>query len=234
MLTRREQNDFKLFIVIPCFNEQESIHPVVSSLLKAGYQNIILVDDHSTQDIQLALKGLPVFYIRHSINLGQGAALQTGFEYAKRQNADIVVTFDGDGQHSPADIASLIAPILNNTNDIVLGSRFLNASNSNISIPRTFVLKVGRYIDWMFTGLLLSDVHNGIRALGKKALQDISLTENGMAHATEIIMQIRKNKLRFCEIPVTINYSQYSRSKGQSLWNSINIFFDLIIKKIRP
>ncbi len=234
MLTRPVLNDFKLCIVIPCFNEQESIHPVVSSLLKAGYQNIILVDDHSTQDIQFALKGLPVFYIRHSINLGQGAALQTGFEYAKRQNADIVVTFDGDGQHSPADIGNLIAPILNNTSDIVLGSRFLSASNSNISIPRAVVLQVGRYIDWLFTGLLLTDVHNGIRALGKRALRDISLTENGMAHATEIIMQIRKNKLRFCEIPVTINYSKYSKKKGQSLWNSINIFFDLIFKKIRP
>ena len=234
MLIRREPNDLKLFIVIPCFNEQDTIHDVISSLMKSGYRHVIVVDDNSSEDIPLALRGLPVIYIRHPINLGQGAALQTGFEYAKMNQADIVVTFDGDGQHSSNDIRNLIAPILKNESDIVLGSRFLKTSRTNIAFPRVILLQIGRYIEWPFTGLLLSDVHNGIRALNRKALERINITESGMAHATEIIMQIRRNKLRFAEVPVTIQYSKYSKKKGQSFWNSINIFFDLIFKKIRP
>jgi glycosyltransferase involved in cell wall biosynthesis len=221
----------RAFIIIPSFNERpETLSKVVSELLPLPFE-IILVDDGSFIPVKTdPHPGLHL--VRHAHNLGQGASLQTGMMLAKKLNADLIVTFDADGQHRADDIVTLIQPILAEEADIVLGSRFLEGSLHNAGVIRRLMLFTARFVNRLFTGVQLSDAHNGLRAMNRKAIRLIELKENRMAHATEIIHQVGKHELRFREVPVHIIYSSYSRKKGQSLFNSIRIFFDLVLHKL--
>ena len=220
---------FDTAIVIPYFNEQDRIGEVIAGL-KAYPVNIIIVDDGSASPLKM---GIPcVTVIRHKVNLGQGAAIQTGFEYALRKGAKYLVTFDADGQHDPADLPLLINNIKIEGYDVGLGSRFLSTEQEGMPAGRKRLLKFSRYVNYLFTGLFLSDAHNGLRAFSDEAARTVKLTENRMAHATEILSIIKKNKLRFREVPVSVRYTQYSKMKGQSSLNSIRIFFDLVLHKL--
>jgi len=222
----------KIFIVVPVFNEATVIEQTLLDLSTLPY-NIIIVDDGSNDDIKKVVKNYPVLFISHAVNLGQGAALQTGMELAKKMDAEIVIHFDADGQHTATDINKLVEPIINNESDIVFGSRFLNnQSSQNIPFIKKIVLQIARYVNWFYTGILLSDAHNGLRALNKKAISTIVISENKMAHASEILYLTKKNNLRYKEVPVTISYTSYSKKKGQGILNSINILIHLIFKKI--
>ena len=221
----------KIFIIIPAYNEHHCIREVVASLLTQDLNHIVIIDDGSTVPLADLLKDLSVTYLRHAVNLGQGAALQTGFNYAKSNCADIVVTFDADGQHDPKDIPNLLHPLLMNEADVALGSRFLGP-NKDIPAFKKMILHIARLINFLFSGLLLSDAHNGLRAFGVTALERIRLTENRMAHASEILFEIKRSNLRYKEVPVHISYSPYSRQKGQNSWDSIQILFDLILHKL--
>jgi polyprenyl-phospho-N-acetylgalactosaminyl synthase len=223
--------DKKIMVLLPVFNEApEVVQSVVQQLAKLSV-DVVIIDDGSAEPLKLpALKNQTI--IRHAVNLGQGAALQTGFEFAKRKQADYAVTFDADGQHQVHDIYSLLQPLLADAADVVLGSRFLSGVDEQIPAGRKRTLQLARRINYLFTGLRLSDVHNGLRALNKKALHAIRLKENRMAHATEIITEIRKQRLRYKEIPVHITYTAYSRKKGQSVFSAVRIFFDLLLHKL--
>ena len=217
--------------VIPAYNEGAVIRNVIAALLKV-ITTVIVVDDGSAEPVINRLHGLPVISLRHKANLGQGAALQTGLTYALQLNPDIVITFDADGQHSVEDVESLIQPILSNRADVVLGSRFLPDSKSKVPLSRKGILQLARIINFMLSGVWLSDAHNGLRALNKTALEKINLTENRMAHASEFLFEIKKHNLRFAEVPVHIHYTQYSRQKGQSGSDSIKVLFDLVLYKL--
>jgi polyprenyl-phospho-N-acetylgalactosaminyl synthase len=219
-----------VFIIIPAYNEEKMIRDVLQALIPLQH-HIIVVDDGSATPLPPLLKDLPVTVLRHSINLGQGAALQTGIDYALSKQAGYIVTFDADGQHLPADIDNLLQPLISGEADITLGSRFLS-KDSNIPSGRKRLLRLARLVNTIFTGLLLSDAHNGMRAITAEAAQKIRLRQAGMAHATEIIAEVRKKKLRYKEVPVSILYSDYSTSKGQSAWGSFRIFFDILLNKI--
>lgn len=219
------------FIIVPCYNEGAVLRETLNGILALGYSNIVVVDDGSIQNPWQSLEDLPIHFIRHTVNLGQGAALQTGMDYAKRLGADAVVHFDADGQHAPDDIKRLLDAL--NEADVALGSRFLRKANvTEIPLTKRCLLRCARLVNFCFTGLWLSDAHNGFRALGSKAMTVINLRENRMAHATEIVSQIKKAGLSFREIPISIKYTDYSRKKGQKWYNSINILIDLILNKI--
>jgi glycosyltransferase involved in cell wall biosynthesis len=221
----------KIAIIIPVYNESSVIAQVISSLLYQDIYSIIIVDDGSAQPISQTISGLPATLIRHCVNLGQGAALQTGFEYVKKGDFDIIITFDADGQHDVKDLPVLIKPIIENKADVVLGSRFLFPNQTNMPFLRKATLHAARIINFLLSGILLSDAHNGYRAMNKTALEKITLTENRMAHASEILFEIKKHKLRYTEMPVNIRYTEYSRQKGQSGRDSIKVLFDLILHK---
>jgi polyprenyl-phospho-N-acetylgalactosaminyl synthase len=220
------------FVIIPSYNEGKVLRHTILGLLGKNY-TIVVIDDCSSDDTLSYIKDLPIHYIKHPVNLGQGAALQTGMTYAIQQGADFVVHFDADGQHDFQEIPKLLQPLLDNECDIALGSRFLKKEDMD-SIPssRRRLLRVATFVNAAFSGLLLTDAHNGFRALSKKAFHNIEFTENRMAHATEILMLIQKHKLRYKEVPVHIVYTDYSKQKGQSSWNSIKIVIDLIINKL--
>jgi glycosyltransferase involved in cell wall biosynthesis len=221
-----------VFIIIPAFNEFTIIKKVVEELLDCDY-SVVIVDDGSSRNLLPELKTLSGYYlVRHEVNLGQGAALQTGIEFALGKGADHLVTFDADGQHSATDIPAMLFPLQNNEADITLASRFLKPGHHNASWSKKSLLKFGSWINYLFTGLYLSDSHNGLRAMTRNTARKISLKENRMAHATEILFAIKKHKLKYKEVPATVTYTEYSKSKGQSVFNSIRIFFDLVLHKL--
>jgi glycosyltransferase involved in cell wall biosynthesis len=221
-----------IFVIIPAYNEAGALPATIVPLIEAGY-TVVVVDDGSTDETQHALKGLGAMVVRHAVNLGQGAALQTGMDYAFRHGAEIAVHFDADGQHPAEAIPRLVEPILRGNADVVLGSRFLRREDAaQTPRGRRVLLRAGIIVSGVFTGMWLTDTHNGFRALSRRALEEIQLRENGFAHATEILDLIRRKKLRYVEAPSAIQYSDYSRKKGQSFWNSLNIVFDLLMEKL--
>jgi 4-amino-4-deoxy-L-arabinose transferase-like glycosyltransferase len=221
-----------IHVVIPAYNEERVIADTLRPLISGGY-SIVVVDDCSTDGTWDVLKSLPVVALRHAINLGQGAALQTGMNYALLRQADFVVHFDADGQHEVADIDTLVAPLLADEADVVLGSRFLRVADRE-AVPglRRWLLRAGVLVNGLLTGVWLTDAHNGFRALSRTAAEKIRLQENGFAHASEILVQIRRARLRCLERPTKICYTEYSIGKGQSAWNAVKIAMDVALRRL--
>ncbi|NPA45251.1 MAG: glycosyltransferase family 2 protein [Chlorobi bacterium] len=207
------------------YNEGKVIKNVLKELISKVPYDIIVVDDCSTDDSyqQACVKG--VYLIKHIVNLGQGAALQTGIEFARKLGKKYVVTFDADGQHSVEDIEPFLNVLRENKADIVLGSRFLGKAE-NMPEYKKHVLQLSRYFTYATTGMWFTDSHNGFRAINIKDFPNFNISQNRMAHASEIIDLIKKNKMRYVEMPCTIKYTDYSKQKGQSVLNSINIIFE--------
>ena len=217
------------WLVVPLFNEAEVIGEVVTEARKT-FPNVVCVDDGSTDDSadQAALAGAVV--VSHPINLGQGAALQTGITFVLRQpEARYLVTFDSDGQHRVEDAAAMVDRLRADEADVVLGSRFLDGRTQPGRLKK-IVLKTAIAFSNATTGVHLTDAHNGLRAFNRLAAASLSIKQNRMAHASEITDQIGKAKLRYVEQPVHIIYTDYSRRKGQSLLNSVNILTELLYK----
>ena len=216
-------------IVIPVFNEDRVLHDVLLEVLKI-FPNVICVDDGSTDDSVEVVKRTSAKLIIHPMNLGQGAALQTGIEAALQiPSVKYVVTFDSDGQHSVSDALAMVKRLRKRDVQVVFGSRFLD-ERTNVGLLKRAVLKIAVLYTNALSGVKLTDAHNGLRAFDREVAEHIELTHNGMAHATEIVNQISKGKFKYTEMPVHIVYTDYSKAKGQSLWNSVNILFDLIFR----
>jgi len=219
----------KIFIVIAAYNEQSRICAVLNSLLP-NYPNVVVVNDASTDRTATILKDSAAYVLHHCVNRGQGAALQTGIEFALLQGADVVVTFDADGQHDAGEISRLVAPIVAGECDVTLGSRFLGRTEG-MPLFRKVVLKLGIVFTRLFSRIRVTDIHNGFRAFSRHAASCIHLQMDRMAHASEILDQIRQNGLRYREVPVTIRYTAYSLEKGQSSWNAIKIALELVLRR---
>ena len=220
----------KIFVIIPAYNEGYSLGTVLSGLSPFPYTAVV-IDDGSQDDTANIACSHGAVVLTHCVNLGQGAALQTGIEYARQCHADVIVTFDADGQHRAADIPFLLDALEKKDVDIVLGSRFLGEA-IGIGWLRKKMLKLLVWYMNKTTGLQLTDAHNGFRALKVASTRCIRLKQNRMAHASEILQQIAVHKLRYAEIPCTIVYTPYSISKGQKLSQAVNIIADLFIRRL--
>ena len=225
-------NKDKIYIVIAAWNEDKVIDQTIKNLFENGYKNVVVVDDGSEDKTALKAQQAGAEVLSHLINRGQGASLRTGIEYVyENYKPDAIITFDADGQHDPRDIDKLVEPILNNKADIVLGSRFLN-DETKVPFARKIILKAGVLFTNITSNIKLTDTHNGLRALGPKAMEKINISHRGMEHASDIIDEITKNKLRYQEVPVTITYSDYSVGKGQASLNFIKMGIKIILHKI--
>lgn len=227
-----QNRNSRTWVVVPALNEAGRIGAVVRSLVALGL-NVVVVDDGSADDtLQVAIDN-GATALRHVINRGQGAALQTGLEYVVGKNAEVVVTFDADGQHDAKDIAALTAPILEREADVVLGSRFLSESGAvGLPVLRRWILKAGVVFTRVTTGLQLTDTHNGIRAFSFDAARKIRIEEDRMSHASDLLQQIASLNLRFKESPVSVHYTADSLAKGQSNSAAFGIFARLIFSKL--
>lgn len=217
------------WLVIPLFNEATVIGEVIAGA-RDTFPNIVCVDDASTDGSGAAARAAGAVVVTHPFNLGQGAALQTGIDYVLQgTDGRFVVTFDADGQHRVEDAVAMVQRARDEDVAIVFGSRFLDG-RTKPGLLRRIILKGAVWITNMQTGLRLSDAHNGLRVIRRDAAAGLHLEQNRMAHATEIVLQLSRTKLPWVEHPVLIVYTDYSRAKGQSLINSINILIDTIVK----
>lgn len=220
----------QVWIVIPAYNEGTVIAGVVEGVRRL-FPNVLVIDDASTDRTNSKARGAGAQVLRHPINLGQGAALQTGFERALAAGAAYVVTFDADGQHHVEDVPNMLDRLVTSGADIALGSRFLGNA-VGMSAGRRRLLQAATLFTKATTGLSLSDSHNGMRVLTAKAARLLSLRQNRMAHASEILAGIRQHRLAYVEVPVTISYTEYSRQKGQTFSDAFVICRDLIAAKL--
>lgn len=224
------RGDPDVWVIVPAYNEATRLDATLRALV-TRYANVVVVDDGSTDATRSVATRHPVWHLRHVCNCGQGAALQTGVDFACRRGAEILVTFDADGQHRVDDIARLVAPIRAGRVDVALGSRFLGSA---VGLPwgRWLILKLGVLFTRLFSRLPVTDAHNGLRAFSHMAAARIRITLDGMAHASEIVDQIRQHGLRWCEVPVTIRYDEDTLRKGQSGWNGLRIVARLVLGRI--
>lgn len=216
------------WVVIPLYNEATVIASVIHELLPA-FPNVVCIDDGSSDGSGEIARRAGARVVTHPINLGQGAALQTGFDYALEHGADYVVTFDADGQHRVEDAVGMVRAAREHGTAIVFGSRFLD-DRTNPGVLKRIVLKTAVAVTNITTNTRLTDAHNGLRVIRADALRMFRLKQDRMAHGTEIVVRLGRTGLPYEEYPVEVIYSEYSKAKGQSLLNSVNILIDLIIR----
>ena len=215
----------KTVAIIPAYNEQGRIRAAV---LDAALfcDEVVVVDDGATDGSGEDARNAGAHVLRHVMNRGQGAALQTGTNYAVDQlDADIIIHFDADGQMQGKDIPELIAPILRDDADVVLGSRFLG-KESNMPLGRRVTLKLALLFTRIFSGIPVTDPHCGFRALGRTAAQNIELRQDRMAHASEILDLIHSAKLRYVGCPVEIRYTDDTLEKGMGFFDGFTVLKD--------
>jgi len=223
--------DKRVAIIVPAYNEEKVVGGVIKEL-KKNYPRVIAVDDGSRDSTTSEILHAGAELVRHPINLGQGAALQTGIDYALNQpGIKYFVTFDSDGQHDPQDISRMLKILDSGKADIVLGSRFLGKVEKMPQAKR-FILKSAILFSNKTSGVKLTDTHNGLRAFNRKFAESLELQNSDMTHASEIVDRIVLMNFRFQEAPVTIRYTEYSRSKGQPLSNAVNIGMDIILSRL--
>lgn len=221
----------EVVVVVPAFNERGGVGDVVARLLRS-FTHVVVVDDGSHDDTGSVAEGAGAFVVRHVVNRGQGAALQTGISWAIQAGARYVVTFDADGQHDVGDALDMVRHMREHPElDVLLGSRFLGKT---VGMPalRRCLLWCAIHFTRLVTGLRLTDTHNGLRVLGRGASQKIQLSMDRMAHASELLDEIARRDLRYEEFPVTIVYSEYSKSRGQSTSGAPRVLWEYIVGRL--
>lgn len=212
-------------IVIPAYNEEGKIRSVLRGVFSLyPLAQVVVVDDGSTDKTAALAREAGAIVLRHLINRGQGAALATGTDYAIRADAEVIIHFDADGQMETGEIKQLAEIIERGEAEVVLGSRFLRSNKIPWS-KRWLLLPLARWVNFLFTGLWLTDAHNGLRALSATAARRIVITQDRMAHNSEIVRQIRTLRLKFKEVPMTVRYHRY----GQGLAGGLKIVKDLLL-----
>ena len=225
----------KVVIVVPAFNESRVILEVLKALPRRLKRvtsiDIVVIDDGSTDHTFGEAQKAGVNIVRHLLNRGLGAAIKTGLSWAKKQNADIVVTFDADGQHDSVDIQKLIKPIILRKADLVIGSRFLN--RQQIPFDRLFLNWFANLATFILYGVYCSDSQSGLRAFSKKAMNLIDFKADRMEFSSEILLEAKRNNMKISEVPIKAIYTDYSRLKGQKNLNAFPVFARFLVKLLR-
>lgn len=223
------------WVVVPVFREEAVVGSVVTAL-RESFPHVVCVDDGSPDRSAAVAADAGARVVRHPVNLGQGAALQTGIEFALLDpGCRHVVTFDADGQHRVADATRMVELLRTGTYDVVLGSRFLGRAASGatgLTRGRRLLLRVAAAVTRITAGIAVTDAHNGLRAMTREFAERLDISMPGMAHASEITETVGRLGARWVEVPVTIDYTDYSRAKGQRSINSVNIAFDLSVHQL--
>lgn len=225
----------KAVIIVPALNESKVISEVLSGLPRKiiGINNleILVVDDGSGDDTSKIAKEAGVNVVRHIVNRGLGAAIKTGLTWAKKENADLAITFDSDGQHNPGDIPKLVGPIVKNQADLVIGSRF--KVRQNIPADRLILNWLANLTTYLIFGVASSDSQSGLRAFSREAMNLIDYRADRMEFSTEILVEAKRNNLKVQEVPISAIYTEYSRKKGQSNLNAFPVFVRILLKFLR-
>lgn len=226
----------KRLIIVPAFNEASVIrHTLLSlkqELKKIGQFDILVVDDGSSDQTANIAEKTDAIVVRHRLNRGLGGALGTGLTFAKRENYDLAVTFDADGQHNPADIIKAIKPIETEGADIVIGSRTLSA-HSRTPAVRKIIIWGSNVITKLLFGIWTSDSQSGFRAFSQKAIRLLKIKTERMEVSSEVFAEAKRHHLKVIEVPITVIYTDYSLSKGQGNLNAVNVLYKLLLRLAR-
>lgn len=221
----------KTYVVIPAFNAETKIREVVLGLLERAFL-VVVVDDGSVDLTFNEAEKTGAYVLRHVVNRGQGAALATGVKFALEKGAEAVIHYDADGQHRVEDAEQMLVRLGQGDVDVVLGSRVMGG----MVFDGLDKLKLHgkRIVERVFTGVQLTDVHNGLRVMNRHAAGLIQILHDRMAHATEIISEIQRHHLRYIEFPVVTPYTEYSRANSSNkhfVKASVKIVKDLVVGK---
>lgn len=209
------------YIIIPAKDESPRIGQVLHSLRDLGYQNIVVVNDGSVDNTAEVAESFGAHVISHPINIGPGAATQTGISYALEQGAEYLVTIDGDTQHYPSDIEQMLDTIIEQNVEVVIGSRFIN--ENQIPLTRIFYNKIANIVTYMATGIMLSDSQSGFKAFTASFCRKSKLHHNGFEFCVEIIRNMSDFKVKFTEVPIKVKYTEETLQKGQNLWIGVQM-----------
>ncbi len=216
-----------VYVIVPAFNEQNVIKDIINNLLK-DFSNVIVINDGSNDKTLETINDLDIKILNHEINLGVGAAVQTGFDYVSNiPDAKAVITFDADGQHLVDDAVAMAKEILICDEGIIFGTRFPKHSK-NIPMVKRIVLKLIAKITDLVTGVSLSDAHNGLKAYKVSIIKELELQFSSYSYESELITQVAKKKIDYKEMSTDIKYTSYSIKKGQKLLNGLLIIEDLL------
>ncbi len=221
-----DYTDSVIWVVVPAYNEARVIGSVVEELVARGHR-VVVVDDGSSDDTRAVARRAGAIVLRHAINRGQGAALQTGIAYAVRRGAEHIVTFDSDGQHAADDVEALVEPLIAGRADVTLGSRTIGSAEGMPAL-RKALLALAVIFTRVASGARVTDTHNGLRGFTRAAAAKLDIRLDRMAHASEILDQIVRHELRYEEVPVHVRYTDYSRRKGQSSLAVLRILADYL------
>lgn len=220
-----------VYVIIPVYNEGKVIRGVVEDVIKI-FPNVVCIDDGSTDSSSREISNTKAQIVKHPMNLGQGGALQTGLEYALLDpKAKYFVTFDADGQHMVNDVEKMLTVLRKEDLDIILGSRFMGTVE-NIPKLKKAMLKLAVKFTNKTSGLKLTDAHNGLRVFNRKVAEGLNIKNPDFSHASEIIETISDKKFKYKEVPVTILYTKYSKTKGQSIFNAVNMGLDILFDRL--
>jgi glycosyltransferase involved in cell wall biosynthesis len=220
-----------VWVIVRCFNESQVVRDVIEGL-RQHFPNVVGVDDGSRDTSSAEMVAAGAMVVRHAINLGSGAALQTGIEFALLDpDAQYFVCFDADGQHRPDDAVSMVQRLRRGEEDILIGSRFLGSS-AGMPRSRRIVLQAARIFERLTSGVSLTDAHNGLRVFTRAFAERVDLQLSDMAYASELLSLIKHSGMRYAEHPVTIQYTEYSMAKGQRSINSVNIAMDIWLHQV--
>lgn len=225
----------KLLVIVPAYNEAPVIFKTLQDIKQTTQKldpDIVVVNDGSKDLTEAEAKRAKVVVLTHRINRGLGGAIGTGLEYAKRHDYDLAVTIDADGQHDPKDIQRVIQPITEGRADVVIGSRF-KTKQQHMPLDRKLLLMISNALTWALFGRTATDSLSGFRAFNKKAIQYIRLKTERMEVSNELFAEIKRLNLSLEEVPIQVLYTDYSRAKGQTNANALNIVFKLILRLFR-
>ncbi|CCH77451.1 Glycosyl transferase family 2 [Nostocoides japonicum T1-X7] len=221
-----------VWVVVPTFNEAPMVGTVVRGL-RESFPRVVGVDDGSIDGSDAEIRAAGGVVVRHPINLGAGAALQTGVEFALHDpGMRYVVTFDADGQHRVADAVGMVARIREAPVQVIIGSRFLGVDSHGMTASRRWLLRVATVFERVTSGVRLTDAHQGLRVFDREFATILDLRTPDMGWASEFLDRMGSHHTPFEEYPVRVAYTEYSRGKGQRSMNSINIGVDVLINRI--
>jgi len=221
-------NGVNIFVVIPAYNEEKRIRQVLDDLSLLPYKVVVVDDASNDRTAEIVAQYSKVSLLRHKINRDQGAALQTGNQYALAKGADIIVHFDGDGQFLSQEIKDVLAPIVDDDYDIVFGSRFLSKQSDIPSFKKNIIFPLARLVNRIFLGIKTSDPQSGFRAMTRETALRIQIEQDGKAHCSEIMAKAFEYKLRIKEVPITVIYHEF----GQGMGHGFKILKDILFSKI--
>jgi glycosyltransferase involved in cell wall biosynthesis len=218
-------------VIIAGYNEEKRIAQAVRDALPY-VSAVVVVNDGSRDETGVRAREAGAHVLTHIVNRGQGAALQTGTDFALQHlHAEAVVHFDADGQMRGDEIPHLLVPLEHGEADVVLGSRFLGKDAENMPLLRRVMIRLGVLFTRLLSGIRVTDTHNGFRALSRKSATEVRISLDRMAHASEILDLIVAKRLRYVERPVTIRYSEEVLAKGQTTLKAVGTVKDILKKK---